>query len=213
AERGAGGSGRCVARRGVALLAPVIKGLLTASGFDATNLGLQVFGGHGYIREDGMEQYVRDARIGQLYEGTNGVQAMDLVGRKLLETRGKLFARYAEEVRHTLDSAANEPRLADLSSALRAAFDLLQQSTRIIAERAAQNLDEAGAAATDYLHLFGLVALGDMWLRMAKVAVDRLDTGAETPAFYEAKLATARFYFSRVLPRANAHRAAIEAGA
>src|SRR5205807_2534805 len=146
----------------------------------------------------GMEQYVRDARIGQLYEGTNGVQAMDLVGRKILETRGTLFMRYAEQVGETLASAKGEPRLADFITALTAAFESLQQATRTIGERAAGDLDEAGAAASDYLHLLGLTALGHMWLRMAKVSIERLDASAEERAFYEAKLATARFYFGRM---------------
>lgn len=197
----------------VAFLTPVVKAFLTDYGFDAANLGLQVYGGHGYIREHGMEQYVRDARIGQIYEGTNGVQAMDLVGRKLLETKGALFARFAREVEATLTDAEREPRLASMHDPLAETFAELRSVSMSLAEHAGKDAAEIGAAANDYLHLVGLVAVGLMWLRAARVALARLDAGADDRAFYEAKLATGRFYFARIFPRAGAHLAAIRSGA
>jgi alkylation response protein AidB-like acyl-CoA dehydrogenase len=197
----------------VAFLTPVVKAFLTDFGFEVTNLGLQVFGGHGYIREFGVEQYVRDARIGQIYEGTNGVQAMDLIGRKLLESRGTLFARFAAEVESTLAAAEGDERVAAMAGALASTFAELESASRLIGQRATADANEAGAAAHDYLHLVGLVALGLMWLRAARVAHAKLDAGEGDRGFLEAKLETARYYFARLLPRASAHLAAIRAGA
>jgi alkylation response protein AidB-like acyl-CoA dehydrogenase len=197
----------------VALMTPVIKAYFTDTGFEATNLGLQVFGGHGYVREHGMEQYVRDARIGQIYEGTNYVQALDLIGRKLPEGGGRLVSGFLKEVGKTLADASADPRLGEIAAAVGRAVEALQRSTATIAARGMKNPDEAGAAASDYLRLFGLVSLGWLWLRMAAVAQARLDAGAEPAAFFRSKLRTARFFAAKVLPQADALRAAIEAGA
>ena len=198
----------------VALLTPIIKALFTDLGFDATNTGLQLYGGHGYIREWGMEQFVRDARIGQIYEGTNHVQALDLVGRKLPEGNGRLLQRFATVVAAELEASGKVPALAAHVGALAKAAGALQKATEFIAQRAAGNPDDAGAAANDYLRLFGYVALGHQWLRTARVASEKLANGGSfAPAHYEAKLATARFYFERVMPQTLSLHAAITAGA
>ena len=198
----------------VALLTPVIKAFFTDLGFESTNIGLQTYGGHGYIREWGMEQYVRDARIGQIYEGTNHVQALDLVGRKLPEGNGRLIQRYAAIVERELEQSRSTPELGESVAALAMGARMLHESTEWITRHASANPDEAGAAASEYLRLFGFVALGHMWLRTARVARERLVSGgAFPPAYYEAKLLTARFYFTRVLPQVVSLHASLTAGA
>ncbi|AHG87636.1 Acetyl-CoA dehydrogenase-like C-terminal domain protein [Gemmatirosa kalamazoonensis] len=192
----------------VALMTPIIKAFLTDTGFEVTNLALQCLGGHGYIREFGIEQFVRDARIAQIYEGTNGIQAMDLIGRKVPEGGGRLLRRFLPMVQRTAKEAAAEPRLAEFAQPLLDALRKLQESTMTVMNKAMQNPDEAGAAAVDYLRLFGLVATGWMWLRMAQVAVAK-----EGDAFYDAKVKTARFYFTKLLPQTSALAATIAAGA
>ncbi|MEP7383010.1 MAG: acyl-CoA dehydrogenase C-terminal domain-containing protein [Gemmatimonadota bacterium] len=198
----------------VALLTPIIKAFFTDLGFESTNVGLQLYGGHGYIREWGMEQFVRDARIGQIYEGTNYVQAIDLVGRKLPEGDGRLMQRYATILAAELEAAGKVPALGEQVQALAKAAGALRSATEWIAEQAARNPDEAGAAAIEYLRLFGYVALGHQWLRTARVAHERLAAGGAFPALhYEAKLATARFFFARVLPQVHSLHASLTAGA
>jgi alkylation response protein AidB-like acyl-CoA dehydrogenase len=198
----------------VALLTPVIKAFFTDLAFECTNLGLQTLGGHGYIREFGMEQYVRDARIGQIYEGTNHVQALDLVGRKLPEGNGRLFKRYAAIVAGELARAGAHPELQGFRDVLGAAMQSLQDATTGLTRRAASNPDEAGAGATEYLRLFGYVALGHMWLRASRVALERkAGGGAFDAAWYETKVATARFYFTRMMPQCSALGTAVQAGA
>jgi alkylation response protein AidB-like acyl-CoA dehydrogenase len=197
----------------VALMTPVIKAIFTDLGFESTNIGLQTLGGHGYIREFGMEQFVRDARIGQIYEGTNHIQALDLLGRKLPEGNGRLYGRYAAILTNDLAAGQADPRVAPMATALGDAFQRLQHAIHGLTERVQQNPDELGAAANEFLHLFGYVALGHMWLRMAQVAHAKLAAGGENPpAFYTAKIDTARFYFAKMLPRTRALAASIEAG-
>jgi butyryl-CoA dehydrogenase len=197
----------------VALLTPVIKAFFTDLGFESTNIGLQTLGGHGYIRDYGMEQYVRDARIGQIYEGTNYVQALDLVGRKLGEGNGRLLKRYLAIVGGEL-AAARPAGLELYADILARAVQRLELATVQIAQRAAQSPDEVGAAASEFLRLFGFVALGHMWLQMARTAGERQKTGGSmSPHFYGAKLSVARFYFERVMPHTAALSAAIDAGA
>ncbi len=197
----------------VALLTPVIKAYFTDLGFESANIGLQTYGGHGYIREWGMEQFVRDARIGQIYEGTNYVQAIDLVGRKLPEGDGRLVRRYAAIVARELEAAQAHPELADCTAALAKAAGRLQGASEWVATRAAKNPDEAGAAASEYLRLFGHVAMGHMWLRTARVAREKLAAGGSFPAaYYEAKVKTARFFFSRILPQTEGLYASLTAG-
>jgi alkylation response protein AidB-like acyl-CoA dehydrogenase len=197
----------------VQLMTPIVKALFTDIGFDAASLAVQVYGGHGYIRENGVEQYLRDARITQIYEGTNGIQALDLVGRKLPQHMGRLLRRFFHPVAADLDRAAHEEGLEEFAVPLAKAFGKLQQATLFIARKGMADPEEAGAAATDYLRLFGLVALGWMWLRMVRAARAHLATGDGDRRFFEAKLHTARFYMTRLLPQVNALFPAIMAGA
>ena len=195
------------------LLTPVIKGYLTDKGFEAAVLAQQVFGGHGYIREHGMEQFVRDARIAQIYEGTNGIQAMDLVGRKLPKDGGRAIRAFFELVgREIADAkAAGDP--AGVASALEPALADLQVATMWLAQQGVQDPNNAGAGAYAYMELMGLVSFGWMWLKMAEVSSKALAEGRADKPFHEAKLATARFYAQRELPQSSAHRREIEAGA
>jgi len=193
-----------------ALMTPVVKAFLTDQGFAAANLALQVFGGHGYIRETGVEQYVRDARIAQIYEGANGIQALDLVGRKLPLHTGRLLRRFFHPVAAFLEENAHDD--AELIGPLAKAFGRLQQATMLVAQKGLHDPEEAAAAASDYLALFGHVALGWMWARMALLAKQRLPHADGEATFYEAKLHTARFYLHRALPQAHAHFAALAAG-
>lgn len=195
----------------VALMTPIIKAFLTDTGFEVTNLGLQCYGGHGYIREWGMEQFVRDARIAQIYEGTNGVQAMDLIGRKVPEGGGRMMRRWLKLVQEDLRGAAADRNVADLARPLGEAVRTLQETVAGVMQAAMKNPDEAGAAASDFLRMMGTVATGWMWLRMARVAHERLAAGDS--AFYEAKVKTARFYMTKLLPQVQALAATIRAGA
>lgn len=197
----------------IGLLTPVIKGYGTDKGFDVTVACQQVFGGHGYIRENGVEQYVRDARITQIYEGANGVQAMDLVGRKLPANGGRAMQAFLGIVATEVAQAKEEPRLADFAAALEKASGQLQAATLWLMRNAMQNPDNAGAGAYAYMHILGIVATGLMWLRMMKAAADLLDAGEGEAAFLEAKLVTGRFFAERIMPDAGALRRKIEGGA
>ncbi|MBC8088072.1 MAG: acyl-CoA dehydrogenase C-terminal domain-containing protein [Phycisphaerae bacterium] len=196
----------------VALMTPVIKAFLTDKGFDGTNIALQTLGGHGYIREYGVEQYVRDARIAQIYEGTNAVQALDLVGRKLPMEGGRLVRRFFELVKQDVEAASTNEAVSEFAKPVGASLLQLQKATMMLAERGFANPDEAGAAATDYLHLMGYVAVGWQWLKMATVAHEKLSAGTGDRRFYEAKVKTARFYCARLLPEAATLLAAIQSG-
>jgi 3-(methylsulfanyl)propanoyl-CoA dehydrogenase len=196
----------------VQLLTPVIKASLTDLGFEAANLSLQIYGGHGYIRETGMEQLVRDSRIAQIYEGTNGIQALDLVGRKLSAHYGRLLRRFFHPLAEFLDESVSDPRLQEFVLPLGKAFGRLQQATLRLAEDGLEDPEQAAAGAYDYLRLMGLVAQGFMWSRMARVAGDALDRGTPDAAFYQAKIATGRFFTQRVLAQASSPFAAIMAG-
>ncbi|TCS43039.1 acyl-CoA dehydrogenase C-terminal domain-containing protein [Reinekea marinisedimentorum] len=186
----------------VALLTPVAKAYFTDRGFDATVLGQQVFGGHGYIREWGMEQFVRDARIAQIYEGTNGIQALDLMGRKVVADGGEAFAGYSQLIRDDIASASGNIYAAALTQAL----GKLEQATDFVCSTAQQDPAVIGAASCDYLNLFGLVAYGHMWLKMDQAA----QTGAGD--FYQAKQMTAKYFFDKLLPEADAYYAKVCAG-
>lgn len=196
-----------------ALVTPVIKALFTDYGFDSANTALQIYGGHGYIKEWGIEQFVRDSRIAQVYEGTNGIQALDLVGRKLGEGTGRLLRTFFHPLDQFLKENENNPILKDLIDPMTKAFTKLQQATGLIAQKGMKDPEEAGAAATDYLKLFGLVALGYMWLRMAKVSYEKLATGAENKKFYMSKIKTAHFYMYKVLPDVGSSFIRIATGA
>jgi 3-(methylsulfanyl)propanoyl-CoA dehydrogenase len=194
----------------VALLTPLVKAALTDIGFEVTNLGMQTFGGHGYIRDNGMEQLVRDARIAQIYEGTNGIQALDLVGRKLGQDYGRPLRRFFHPVRAFLEANQANPQLAEFVAPLAKAFGRLQRATLWLAQKGQGDPEEAGAAAGDYLRLFALTAFAYLWARAAAVSLGRVDGLA--PEFYDAKLATARFYMQRILPQTSGLFAAIMAG-
>ncbi|ROR35183.1 acyl-CoA dehydrogenase C-terminal domain-containing protein [Inmirania thermothiophila] len=194
----------------VALLTPIIKAFVSDCGFEVCNLGLQVFGGHGYIREHGMEQLVRDARIAQIYEGTNGIQALDLVRRKLFLHDGRLPGRFFAPVEAFVREAHGRAGMGEFVVPLEDALRRLRAVTAWLQEEGPQRPEELGAAATDYLRMFGLTALAYLWARAAAVALERLD-GPERP-FYEGKLAVARFYMQRLLPQVHALEAAVRAG-
>jgi len=194
----------------VSLLTPVVKAFLTDVGSECANLGVQVYGGHGYIREHGMEQLIRDARIAQIYEGTNGIQALDLVGRKLGQHTGRLLRRFFHPGMTFIEAEMENADMQDFVLPFAKAFSRLQQATAWIAQQGLRDPEEAGAAATDYLRLFGLTALAYMWARMAVVALAKQE-GDET-GFYTAKLATARFYMTRILPQTSSLFATIMAG-
>src|SRR5277367_1167698 len=193
------------------LMTPVLKGFLTETGFANAVQAQQMYGGHGYIAEQGMEQFVRDARIAMIYEGANGIQALDLVGRKLPRDGGRAVMAFFGEVgafakEHGGDEAM-KPFVAPLSNAL----GHLQQATTWLMQNAMMKPDNAGAAATDYMHLFGLVTLGYMWAKMAKVANDKI-AGSGATAYLTTKLVTGRFFMERVLPATATHLARIQSG-
>jgi len=196
------------------LLTPVIKGYLTDQGFKAAVDAQQVYGGHGYIREWGMEQFVRDARIAQIYEGTNGIQALDLVGRKLGANGGRavqaFFKLLGEEI---AEAKARESDAATIAAALEKGVADLQTATMWLMQNGLANPNNAGAAAYPYMTLMGIVSLGLVWLRIAKASAAALADGADDKAFHEAKLVTARFFASHVMPETGSLRRKIEAGA
>jgi alkylation response protein AidB-like acyl-CoA dehydrogenase len=196
------------------LLTPVIKGVLTDTGFANTVMAQQMYGGHGYIAEHGMDQFVRDSRIAMIYEGANGIQALDLVGRKLGRDGGRAIMAFFSEVgaflKEGADSDAMNPYLRPLGTALAQ----LQQATMWFAQNAITKPDNAGAGSTDYMHMFGLVALGFMWARIAKAAQEKLAAGAQgTEEQLKAKLVTGRFFMERMLPETAAQLARIQSGA
>ena len=197
----------------IALMTPVVKALFTDLGFEGANLGLQTYGGHGFIVDHGMEQFVRDARIAMIYEGTNGVQALDLVGRKLPANMGRSLRRFFHPVSEFIEAHGKDPEVGTLVQSLAKAFGALQLATAFIAQKSFSDPEEAGAASTDYLRMLGLVALGYMWVRMAKVAADKLPgTAGEDAAFYTAKRTTAAFYVDRILPQVGGLLYAIKSG-
>ena len=195
------------------LITPVIKGYLTDKGFKTAVEAQQVFGGHGYVREHGMEQFVRDARITQIYEGTNGIQAMDLVGRKLPKDGGRAVRAFLELVGRDIADAKTAGDPAGVAAALEPALGDLQAATMWLAQNGMADPDNAGAGAYAYMDLMGLVSLGWMWLKMAAASRRALDDGADDLPFHDAKLVTARFYAERELPLSTALRRKIEAGA
>jgi len=194
------------------LLTPVIKGVLTDLGFRNAVEAQQVYGGHGYIAEHGMEQFVRDARIAMIYEGTNGIQALDLVGRKLPKDGGRALMAFFKEIDTFLADNKDEEALKPYMQGLRRGRDDLEKATQWFMTNALAQPDNAGAGATDYMHLFGLVALGLMWAMMAKTAQVKLAEGGNQ-AFHEAKLATGRYFMDRIMPETAAHLARITSGA
>ena len=197
----------------VALITPIVKAYFTDQGFATAHLGVQCMGGHGYITEWGMEQLLRDARITLLYEGANGIQALDLVGRKLPAHFGRLLRAFFHPVMAFIEEHQTDQDLAEFVLPLAQAFSRLQQATLHIAQQGLRNPDEAGAASVDYLRLFALVVLAFMWVRMVKVAMAGLRDGADGDSgFYQAKIRTARFFMTKILPENSALFAQIMAG-
>jgi alkylation response protein AidB-like acyl-CoA dehydrogenase len=197
----------------IALMTPVVKAYFTDMGVEVASLSLQCFGGHGYIQEYGMEQFLRDARIAPIYEGTNGVQAMDLVGRKLAMNGGRAVQAFFAEVTGFIRDNRDDETLKPMLEALEKALGRLQQATMWLMQNAMSRPDNAGAASSDYLRLMALVAMGWTWAMCARTARDRLAEGADNPTFYEHKLITARFFFERMLPDTGSLLKKIESGA
>ena len=197
----------------ISLLTPVIKGYLTDRGFEVAVNMQQVFGGHGYIREWGMDQFVRDARIAQIYEGTNGVQAMDLVGRKLAQNGGRAIRAYFELLSRDIAEAKAAGDPAGLVEPLEKALGQLQAATMWFAQNGIANPENIGAGAYAYMQLMGIVTLGWMWLKIAAASDKLKDDASEDRGFHEAKIVTARFYATRELAGASALRRKVEAGA
>ena len=202
---------RAAAEDMLGLLTPVLKGVLTDTGFANCVTAQQVFGGHGYVAEWGMEQFVRDARIAMIYEGANGIQALDLVGRKLPKDAGRAFTAFVKEVGSYLKEKAGEDALGPYLAPLKEGLAHLQQATMWFMANAMGKPDNAGAGATSYMHLFGLVGMGYMWARMAEAALARKAQGAA--AGMDAKLAVGRVFMERLMPETAAHLARVTAGA
>jgi alkylation response protein AidB-like acyl-CoA dehydrogenase len=195
------------------LLTPVIKGVLTDQGFANTVMAQQVFGGHGYIAEHGMEQFVRDARIAQIYEGANGIQALDLVGRKLGKDGGRAVMAFFNEVQTYIKEKGSDEKMKPYVTPLGVALGHLQQASMWFMQNAMAKPDNAGAGSYDYMHLFGLVALGYMWCKIAEAALVRLPKANGSAPTMNAKLITARFFMDRMLPETATHLARIQSGA
>ncbi|WLI73235.1 acyl-CoA dehydrogenase C-terminal domain-containing protein [Halomonas alkalicola] len=195
------------------LLTPIVKAFLTEVGFEATNEGVQVFGGHGFIQEWGMEQLVRDARITRLYEGTTGIQALDLLGRKVLMSQGESLKVFTKEIHKFCQAEEGSSELAEFVRPLAKLNAEWGELTMSIGMKAMSDREEVGAASVDYLMYSGYVTLAYLFARAAKQARLALAEGSDEAAFYRAKLDTARFFFQRLVPRTRTHKAAIEAGA
>lgn len=195
------------------ILTPIVKAFSTEVGFESANLALQCLGGHGYIRDWGLEQNLRDCRIATLYEGTTGIQSLDLLGRKVLGSNGKALILLVTEIQHFCRSCDESELLAAHAAQLATLSQEWQQLSANIAHRAQHNPDEIGAAAVDYLMYSGYLVVGFLWLKAQKIALQQLSTSIADSGFYRAKLATAEFYFARILPRTLSLVKSIESGA
>jgi len=197
----------------IALLTPVVKGFLTDKGFETTVNMQQVFGGHGYTEDWSQSQYVRDARIAMIYEGANGIQALDLIGRKLPQKGGAGMQAFFGLVKTFCKENGEVEAMAEFTDPLKQGSKDLQEAVMWFMQHGMKDPNEAAAGSTDFLHLFGYTAIGYMWAKMAKTAQEALDGNCDDPAFYEAKIATARYYMQRVMPMTATHLARIKAGA
>jgi hypothetical protein len=199
-------------------LTPILKAFLTETGHEAANLGVQVFGGHGYIKEWGMEQIVRDTRISMLYEGTTGIQALDLLGRKILLDRGGAFRRFTKEVknycagRSQFVTGKQRSEIKPLIKRLKQLNNEWTKTTIKVVYRSIKNRDEIGAASVDYLMYSGYIVMAYFWAMMAEKAAEQLAAGTTETEFYRGKIETAKFYFDKILPRTSMHREAIMSG-
>ncbi len=196
----------------LALLTPIVKAFLTETAQETTSYGMQVYGGHGYISEWGMEQLARDTRICTMYEGTTGIQAIDLLARKIMGSKGELLNVFAQEVRQYCDGLRANTKFSVWTNALTSHLDEWLQITQDIGKSAATNPDELGAASVDYLMYSGYVTVGYFWLQMAVVAQQKLDEGSTETDYYQAKLYTAQFYFDRLLTRTRSLVSAMQSG-
>nr|CAD6426082.1 acyl-CoA dehydrogenase [Rhizobium sp. Q54] len=195
------------------LATPILKGVLTDKGFDHAVMAQQVYGGHGYIEEWGMSQYVRDARIAMIYEGANGIQALDLVGRKLALNGGRAVMAMFKEIGDFCEENRADEAMAPFTKALKKGLNDLQASTMWFMQNAMAKPDNAGAGSTDYMHLFGLVTLGYMWAKMAKAAQAGIAAGDPREDYLKNKLVTAKFYMERIMPETALRKVRIETGA
>ncbi len=194
-------------------LTPIIKAFITETGFEAANLGVQCYGGHGFISEWGMEQNVRDCRIALLYEGTTGIQALDLLGRKVLMTQGESLKAFTKVVHKFCKENADNEDLKEFIEPLTALNKEWGDLTMKVGMAAMKNRDEVGAAAVDFLMYSGYACLAYFWADMVRIAKQKLAEGTTEEGFYQAKVQTAQFYFQRILPRTRTHKACIESGA
>ena len=206
-------SGDAAAEGLVSLMIPVIKGFQTDKGFEMAVQAQQIWGGHGYIEDNGMSQFARDARIAMIYEGANGVQALDLVGRKLGADGGKHVLAFFEMVKAECRAHDGDERMAAFTGPLKTASKQLQQAAMYFMQAGLKNPDAALAGSSDFLHLMGHVCLGLMWTRMAAAAHAGLDAGSGDAGFLRTKIATGRYYMARQLPACGLHLARIESGA
>lgn len=214
AHRGDNDADRQTADDILGLMTPILKGVLTDKGFDHAVMAQQLFGGHGYIEEHGMSQYVRDARIAMIYEGANGIQALDLVGRKLALNGGRAITALFKEIGDFCEENRSHENLSPYTKGLKKGLNDLQAATMWFMGNAMAKPDNAGAGSTDYMHLFGLVVLGYMWAKIAKTAEEKLAEGAGgREAFLKNKLVTAKFFMERIMPETALRKARIETGA
>ncbi|HYQ39741.1 MAG TPA: acyl-CoA dehydrogenase C-terminal domain-containing protein, partial [Pseudomonas sp.] len=197
----------------LAFVTPIAKAFVTETGFESASLGMQVFGGHGYIAEWGMEQNARDSRISMIYEGTTGIQALDLLGRKVLLTQGETLKAFTKVVHRFCKAHEGDAQLAEFVAPLAQLNKEWGELTMQIGMKAMQDREEVGAAAVDYLMYSGYACLAYFWADTARVAQEKLAAGTDEAAFYRAKLHTARFYYQRILPRTRTHVACMQAGA
>jgi alkylation response protein AidB-like acyl-CoA dehydrogenase len=195
------------------LMTPVLKSYLTDKGYENATNCQQIFGGHGYIEEHGMSQFVRDARITMIYEGANGIQALDLVGRKLGANAGRAIFAFFKEIDEFVDANDENEDLKPFIEGLKTAKAQLQDGTMWLMQNGMSNFDNAGAASHDYLNLFGVTALTYMWALMAKAALAAKANGGGADPYFETKLATGRYFLARTLPEASAHLAKLKSGA
>ncbi|GGC57886.1 acyl-CoA dehydrogenase C-terminal domain-containing protein [Marinobacter halophilus] len=211
-QRGKTAEERKAADEALGFLTPIAKAFLTEIGYEAANLGMQVYGGHGFIAEWGMEQNVRDARIGMIYEGTTGIQALDLLGRKVLMTQGESLKGFTKQVHVFCKENADNEQMKEFIEPLAAINKEWGDLTMKIGMTAMKDREEVGAAAVDYLMYSGYAVFAYLWARMAKVALDKMADGTSEEMFYNAKVQTARFYFKRLLPRTKTHAETMLAG-